>query len=49
LPADGDYTGIGPELVAKVLHDRHMAAVARLVLVGDARVLAAGMADAKVT
>jgi 4-hydroxythreonine-4-phosphate dehydrogenase len=45
----GDYTDIGPELVAKVLHDRHMAAVARLVLVGDARVLAAGMADAKVS
>lgn len=43
----GDYTGIGPELVAKVLHDRHMTSIARLVVVGDARVLAVGLADAK--
>jgi 4-hydroxythreonine-4-phosphate dehydrogenase len=45
----GDTTGIGPELVAKVLHDRHMSSIARLVVVGDARVLALGLADAKVT
>lgn len=42
----GDATGIGPELVAKVLHEGRMAGVARLVVVGDARVLELGMADA---
>jgi 4-hydroxythreonine-4-phosphate dehydrogenase len=44
----GDCTGIGPELVAKVLHQRRMAQHARLVVVGDARVLELGMRDAKV-
>ena len=44
----GDCTGIGPELVAKILHDGKMADHARLVVVGDARVLARGMRDAKV-
>jgi 4-hydroxy-L-threonine phosphate dehydrogenase PdxA len=44
----GDCTGIGPELVAKILHQRRMAEHARLVVVGDARVLELGMRDAKV-
>jgi 4-hydroxy-L-threonine phosphate dehydrogenase PdxA len=44
----GDCTGIGPELVAKILHERRMAEQARLVVVGDARVLELGMRDAKV-
>jgi 4-hydroxythreonine-4-phosphate dehydrogenase len=44
----GDCTGIGPELVAKILHQRRMAEHARLVVVGDARVLTLGMRDAKV-
>ncbi|MEW6641581.1 MAG: 4-hydroxythreonine-4-phosphate dehydrogenase PdxA [Pseudomonadota bacterium] len=42
----GDCTGIGPELVAKILHDRRMAGVARLVAVGDARVFELGMRQA---
>jgi 4-hydroxythreonine-4-phosphate dehydrogenase len=45
----GDPTGIGPEIVAKVLHDGHMADIARLVVVGDARVFEQGMKDAGVT
>ncbi len=44
----GDCTGIGPELVAKILHQRKMAEHARLVVVGDARVLERGMRDAQV-
>src|SRR5262245_24836462 len=44
----GDCTGIGPELVAKILHEGKMAEHARLVVVGDARVLERGMRDAKV-
>lgn len=43
----GDCTGIGPELVAKVLAQGVMAEHARLVVVGDARVLKLGMRDAK--
>lgn len=43
----GDCTGIGPELVAKVLADGKMAEHARLVVVGDARVLQRGIRDAK--
>ncbi|HTH96569.1 MAG TPA: 4-hydroxythreonine-4-phosphate dehydrogenase PdxA [Stellaceae bacterium] len=44
----GDCTGIGPELVAKILAEGKMAEHARLVVVGDARVLERGMNDAKV-
>jgi 4-hydroxythreonine-4-phosphate dehydrogenase len=45
----GDCTGIGPELCARVLADRRLADVARLLVVGDARVLALGARDAGVT
>jgi 4-hydroxythreonine-4-phosphate dehydrogenase len=44
----GDATGIGPEQTAKIL-DGRMASVARLVLVGDARVIRRGMEQAKVS
>jgi 4-hydroxythreonine-4-phosphate dehydrogenase len=44
----GDCTGIGPELVAKILHEGRAAEHARLVVVGDARVFELGMRDAKV-
>jgi len=44
----GDCTGIGPELCAKILHEGRMVEHARLVVVGDARVLEMGMRDAKV-
>ena len=45
----GDCTGIGPELVVKILHEGKMAEHARLVVVGDARVFELGMQDAKLT
>jgi 4-hydroxythreonine-4-phosphate dehydrogenase len=45
----GDCTGIGPELCARVLHDRRLADKARMIVVGDMRVLEQGMRDAKVT
>ncbi len=44
----GDYTGIGPEQCARVLADRRLSDAARLVVVGDARVLAQGQRDAGV-
>ena len=44
----GDCTGIGPEQTARVLSDDRLAGVARLVVVGDARVLEMGMAHAGV-
>ncbi|MGE5616572.1 MAG: PdxA family dehydrogenase [Bacillota bacterium] len=44
----GDCTGIGPEQCARVLSDRRLADVARLVVIGDARVLEMGARDAKV-
>ena len=44
----GDCTGIGPEQTARILADGNLATVARLVVVGDARVLVRGMRDAKV-
>jgi 4-hydroxythreonine-4-phosphate dehydrogenase len=44
----GDATGIGPEICAKVLADRRLADAARLVVVGDARVLELGARDAGV-
>jgi len=45
----GDSTGIGPEQIARVLAEGHMASVARLVVVGDARVFEMGMQQAGVT
>jgi 4-hydroxythreonine-4-phosphate dehydrogenase len=45
----GDATGIGPELCARVLSDGRLAGIARLVVVGDARVLEMGMRDAGVS
>jgi 4-hydroxythreonine-4-phosphate dehydrogenase len=45
----GDTTGIGPEQCAKILADKRLRDAARLVVVGDARVLALGMRDAGVT
>jgi 4-hydroxy-L-threonine phosphate dehydrogenase PdxA len=45
----GDYTGIGPEQCARVLADKRLADAARLLVVGDARVLDQGARDAGVT
>jgi len=44
----GDATGVGPELCAKVLARGAVPEAARVVVVGDARVLALGMKDAGV-
>jgi 4-hydroxythreonine-4-phosphate dehydrogenase len=44
----GDCTGIGPEQIARVLANGELAKVARLVVIGDARVLEMGMAHASV-
>ena len=44
----GDCTGIGPEQTARILSDRRACDVARLVYVGDKRVLDMGMKQAKV-
>jgi 4-hydroxythreonine-4-phosphate dehydrogenase len=44
----GDCTGIGPEQIARVLADGNLAEVARLVVIGDARVLEMGMTHAAV-
>jgi 4-hydroxy-L-threonine phosphate dehydrogenase PdxA len=45
----GDYTGIGAEQCARVLGDRRLADAARLLVVGDARVLEQGARDAGVS
>jgi 4-hydroxythreonine-4-phosphate dehydrogenase len=45
----GDPTGIGPEQCARVLADKRLSDAARLLVVGDARVLAQGARDASVT
>ena len=45
----GDVTGIGPEISARLLASGAMKAVARLVVIGDTRVLELGMRDAGVT
>lgn len=45
----GDYTGIGPEQCARVLSDGRLNGVARIVVVGDSRVLEQGMKDAGVS
>ena len=44
----GDATGIGPEISAKLLAAGSMNKVARVVVIGDARVLELGMRDAGV-
>ncbi len=44
----GDCTGIGPEQCARVLADRRLADAARLLVVGDTRVLELGGRDAGV-
>jgi 4-hydroxythreonine-4-phosphate dehydrogenase len=44
----GDVTGIGPEIAAKVLASRTAQSSANLVVIGDARVLDLGIADAGV-
>lgn len=45
----GDCTGIGPEQCARILHDGRMKETARLVVIGDARVLERGMQHAGVS
>lgn len=45
----GDVTGIGPEISARVLASGSLRPLARIVVVGDARVLQLGCRDAKVT
>jgi 4-hydroxythreonine-4-phosphate dehydrogenase len=44
----GDCTGIGPEQCARILADKRLDDAARLLVVGDARVLVQGARDAKV-
>ncbi|MBM1174333.1 PdxA family dehydrogenase [Microvirga arabica] len=44
----GDCTGIGPEQCARILSDGRMNNIAKIVLIGDARVLERGMQDAGV-
>src|SRR5438128_1904643 len=44
----GDVTGIGPEISAKLLASGTLQSVARIVVIGDSRVLALGCQDAKV-
>ncbi|CAN5803657.1 4-hydroxythreonine-4-phosphate dehydrogenase PdxA [soil metagenome] len=44
----GDPTGIGPEQTARLLAGGELASVARILLVGDARIIAMGMAQAGV-
>jgi 4-hydroxythreonine-4-phosphate dehydrogenase len=44
----GDTTGIGPEIAVKVLASGALADAARLVVIGDVRVLELGMRDARV-
>jgi 4-hydroxythreonine-4-phosphate dehydrogenase len=44
----GDCTGIGPEQCARILADGRLSDAARIVVVGDARVLALGAGDAGV-
>jgi len=44
----GDVTGIGPEISAKLLASHALQSVARVVVIGDSRVLALGCEDAKV-
>ena len=45
----GDPTGIGPEQCARILSDQRLRDAARLVVIGDRRVLSMGERDAGVT
>lgn len=45
----GDMTGIGPELVARVLSDGRLSDAARIAVLGDRRVLEMGARDAGVS
>lgn len=45
----GDCTGIGPEQTARILHDGRLKGDARIVVVGDVRVLELGMHQAGVS
>jgi 4-hydroxythreonine-4-phosphate dehydrogenase len=45
----GDVTGIGPEIACKALASGAVNDLARIVVIGDARVLELGMRDARVT
>ena len=45
----GDYTGIGPEQCARVLADKRLSDAARLLVVGDGRMLDQGARDSGVT
>ena len=45
----GDAAGIGPEICARVLSDRRLRDAARILVVGDARVLELGARQAKVS
>ena len=45
----GDCTGIGPEQCARVLHAGHLRDAARILVIGDTRVLELGMRDARVS
>jgi 4-hydroxythreonine-4-phosphate dehydrogenase len=47
--AMGDPCGISPELAARLLVDPQVAEEARLLVIGDARIIALGCADAGVT
>ena len=44
----GDMTGIGPEISAKILAARIFKPLARIAVIGDARVLELGAKDARV-
>ena len=43
----GDATGIGPEISARLLAAGKLQDIARIVVVGDARVLELGCSDAR--
>ncbi|TVR52434.1 MAG: 4-hydroxythreonine-4-phosphate dehydrogenase PdxA [Spirochaetaceae bacterium] len=45
----GDPSGIGPELVAKVMHGREFPADVAIVVIGDATILESGMRAAGIT
>jgi 4-hydroxythreonine-4-phosphate dehydrogenase len=44
--AMGDPAGIGSELAAQLLADRELTTIAKLIVIGDARVLERGAASA---
>ncbi len=45
----GDAAGIGPEICARVLSDRRLSDAARILVIGDARVLELGASQAKLS